>query len=370
MPSIIPDFVFYPAGLSAMAPLPFVLITRIIRGAGDTIMTEFLKKLHIDAFLFCLVGTVAAATFFPCEGTAKAFFHSLTAFAIGLLFFMHGAKLSRQAILQGMGNWRLHAVVFASTFVLFPILGLCLRVLSPVVLSEDIYLGFLYLCVLPATVQSAIAFTSIAGGNVAAAVCSASASSILGVFLSPVLVGLLMTAQDGSADTLHAVRSILLQLMAPFLAGHFLRPLIGSFVDNHRKWINKTDRLSILLVVYTAFSEAVTEGIWSRVTGWSLLTILAVSCLLLAIVLAATTFAARRLGFSTPDEITIVFCGSKKSLANGIPMANVLFPASAVGMMVLPLMIFHQVQLMACAVLASRYAGRRGPDAVRPARAA
>lgn len=128
----------------------------------------------------------------------------------------------------------------------------------------------------------------------------------------------------------------------------------------HKKWIAKTDQSSILLVVYSAFSEAVVHGIWHKVGVGSLLFIVVVSLVLLAIIIAINVFAARRFGFNKADEITIVFCGSKKSLANGIPMANILFPASVVGMMVLPLMIFHQLQLMICAVLARRY--RRQTD--------
>ena len=320
---------------------------------------SWLEKLHIDSFLLILVAAVVAATFLPCTGTAKIFFEHLTTAAIALLFFMHGAKLSREAIMLGVGNWKLHVCVFISTFVVFPLLGLSLSLLPAWVLPPDMYSGFLYLCALPATVQSSIAFTSMAGGNVAAAVCSASASSILGVFLSPLLVGMLMTAQEGSPDTLHAIQSILLQLMVPFAVGHLLRPHIGAWIDKHKKIISKTDRTSIILVVYTAFSEAVVQGIWGRVTGWSLLSVCVISLVLLTVVLVITTTAARRFGFNTADEITIVFCGSKKSLANGIPMANVLFPPAAVGIIVLPLMIFHQIQLMVCAVLASRYAIRQ-----------
>ncbi|ACT13075.1 bile acid:sodium symporter [Pectobacterium aroidearum] len=318
----------------------------------------WLQRLRIDKFLLVLILVVLTASILPAEGGVKVFFEYLTTAAIALLFFMHGAKLSREAITAGMGHWRLHLVVFASTFILFPLLGIGMSLLSPVVLTPTLYLGFLYLCALPATVQSAIAYTSMAGGNVAAAICSASASSILGVFLSPILVGLLMHTQGGETDTLHAIGSIIMQLMVPFVIGHLSRPLIAGWVDRHRKLINITDRSSILLVVYVAFSEAVVQGIWGQINGWSLLAVVGCSMVLLAIVLVVNTLAARKLGFNTADEITIVFCGSKKSLANGIPMANVLFPAAAVGAMVLPLMIFHQIQLMVCAALAQRYAKR------------
>lgn len=322
-------------------------------------MSCWLQRLRIDPFLLVLILVVLLASLFPCQGTAKVLFSHLTTAAIALLFFMHGAKLSREAIVAGMGHWRLHLLVFLSTFALFPLLGVALGVVVPALMSPVIYLGFLYLCALPATVQSAIAYTSMAGGSVAAAVCSASASSMLGVFLSPLLVGLLMQTQGSGIDSLHAIGAIILQLMVPFVLGHLSRPLTASWVGRHRRLINVTDRSSILLVVYTAFSEAVIEGIWHRIDGWSLLVILLVSAVLLTVVLLINTFAARALGFDKADEITIVFCGSKKSLANGIPMANVLFPAASVGMMVLPLMIFHQLQLMVCAWLAQRYARQR-----------
>ena len=319
-------------------------------------MNNLLKKFYIDPFLLAMLTVVGTATVLPCQGSTKTFFSYLTSVAIALLFFMHGAKLSRQAITEGIRHWRLHLVVFCSTFILFPLIGLGLRILVPHWLSPELYLGFLYLCALPATVQSAIAFTSVAGGNVAAAVCSASASSILGVFLSPVLVGLMMPTNGNSVDTTAAIESILLQLMLPFVLGHLARPLIANWIHKHKVWINRTDRGSILLVVYVAFSDAVVEGLWHKVNLGSIGMIVILSLLILFLVISINTLFARSLGFNRADEITIVFCGSKKSLANGVPMANVLFPASIVGIMLLPLMIFHQLQLMICAVLAQRYA--------------
>ena len=308
----------------------------------------------LDPFTLTLVCTVLLATFFPARGGFVPFFEGLTTTAIALLFFMHGAKLSREAIIAGGSHWRLHLWVMCSTFILFPVLWVLFVWWSPVNVSQELYTGFLYLCILPATVQSAIAFTSLAGGNVAAAVCSASASSLLGIFLSPLLVGLLMNLH-GADGSLEQVGKIMLQLLLPFVLGHLSRRWTGAWVARNKKWISKTDQTSILLVVYSAFSEAVVNGIWHKVGVGSLLFIVVFSMVLLAIVIAINIFAARKLGFNKADEITIVFCGSKKSLANGIPMANILFPTSVIGMMVLPLMIFHQIQLMVCAVLARRY---------------
>lgn len=321
---------------------------------------NILQRLKIDPFLLILISVVITASFFPCKGQTKVVFEYLTTFAIGLLFFMHGAKLSLQAIIIGIKNWRLHLVILVTTFVIFPILGMAMRVLVPTFLSQNLYLGFIYLCVLPATVQSAIAFTSIAKGNVAAAICSASASTLLGVFITPLLVGLLMHTQaESSMNMLDAITSIMLKLMLPFIIGHLSRRFIGKWIDKYKSIISKTDRMSILLVVYVAFSDAVANGIWTQISFLSLLEIILFSILLLIVVLVITTYGSRILGFNKEDEITIVFCGSKKSLASGIPMASVIFPMSIMGIMILPLMIFHQIQLMICAVLASHYAKRK-----------
>ena len=315
-----------------------------------------------DNFTLLLVATVALATLLPAQGGVARFFDGFTTFAIGLLFFLHGAKLSRDAIRAGITHWRLHVLVFACTFVLFPLLGLALKPLLQPLVTRELYTGVLFLCVLPATVQSAIAFTSIARGNVPAAVCSASASTMLGVFITPLLVNLVVLPHAaGSTNEFDSIVRILLQLMLPFVAGHLLRPWISGWLHRQKQVLGFVDRGSILLVVYTAFSAAVIEGLWKQVPLQALAGLLVVCAVLLACALFLTGWLARRLGFDKADEITIVFCGSKKSLASGIPMAKVLFPAQAVGAVVLPLMLFHQMQLMVCAVLASRY--RRRVDA-------
>ena len=319
-----------------------------------------LARLRPDNFTLCLVGTVVLASLLPCQGLAAKVMEHVTDIAIALLFFLHGAKLSRQAILAGAGHWRLHLMVLASTFVLFPLIGLAFRALPGGVIDPTIGAGLLYLCILPSTVQSSIALTAIARGNVPAAICSASLSNLLGVVLTPILAALLLGAHGQGGDMLGAIWSILLQLLAPFVAGHLLRPWIGGFVDRHKAVLTLVDRGSILLVVYTAFSAAVVEGLWRKLGIGDLALILVLDAAILALALVATTLAARRAGFSKADEITAVFCGSKKSLASGVPMAGLLFPAAVVGPMIVPLMLFHQMQLMVCAVLARRYGDRPG----------
>ena len=313
-----------------------------------------------DNFTLLLIGVVLLATVLPARGLGAQVFEVITTVAIGLLFFLHGAKLSREAILGGIMHWRLHLLVFCCTFVLFPLLGWALRPMLQPLVTPELYVGVMYLCVLPATVQSAIAFTSIARGNVPAAICSASASTLLGVFVTPILVNWLVLPGQHAGQSLEAVGKILLQLLLPFVIGHLMRPLVGPWVQRHAKLVKVVDQGSILLVVYAAFSAAVVAGLWRDMPLHALIGLLVLCCVLLAVVLTCTTLLARKLGFNKADEITIVFCGSKKSLASGVPMANVLFPAAMVGPVLLPVMLFHQIQLMVCAHLAQRYARR--PD--------
>jgi sodium/bile acid cotransporter 7 len=305
---------------------------------------------------------VAVASLLPCRGAVAVGFKWLTAAAIALLFFMHGVRLSREAVSAGMGHWRLHLTILAVTFGLFPLIGLGLYAALPDLMPRPLWLGVLFVCILPSTVQSSIAFTSIARGNVSAAVCAAAASNLIGMALTPILAGLILQ-QHGGGPTLAQVGKILVQLLLPFAAGQLLRPRLGAWAERNRRLVSITDRGSILLVVYTSFSAAVVQGVWAQLPPARLFVLALVLAAILAVALLITTFGARLMGFSKEDEIAIVFCGSKKSLASGVPMANVLFAGSTVGLTVLPLMIFHQIQLMVCAGLARRYAKRdRRPE--------
>ncbi|HEX3648990.1 MAG TPA: bile acid:sodium symporter family protein [Pseudonocardiaceae bacterium] len=309
---------------------------------------------RIDPFIVMILTTVGVATLLPARGVAAGVAGVLTTVAIGLLFFLYGVRLSPAEAMAGLRHWRLHVTVLVSTFVLFPLLGLAARLLVPSVLTPSLYTGVLFLCVLPSTVQSSIAFTSIAKGNVAAAVCAASMSSLLGVFISPVLVGLLVST-NGDALSLRSVGDIVLRLLVPFLLGQVCRRWLSGWVGGHKRIVGVVDRGSILVVVYTAFSEGVVAGIWHELAPLRLVGLVGVDALLLGLALVITWTTASRLGFSREDRITIVFCGSKKSLSAGLPMAAVFFPGT-VGLVVLPLMLFHQIQLMVCAALARRWA--------------
>ncbi|HBK47561.1 MAG TPA: bile acid:sodium symporter [Xanthomonadaceae bacterium] len=323
-------------------------------------MNNWLARLRIDPFTLALLCTVTLASLLPVAGTAAAVMDDVTDVAIAALFFLHGARLSREAVKAGLLHWRLHLLILACTFVLYPLLGLLFKPFAHALLTPELFVGVLFLCALPSTVQSSIAFTSMAGGNVPAAVCAASLSSLLGVFVTPLLMTLLVGSQGAMAHPAEAIGKILLQLLVPFLAGHFLRPLIGRWVERHRAILRYTDQGTILLVVYTAFSESVNEGLWHDTPLPALLGMAAVAMVLLGVAMVLITVLARRLGFDRADEIAIVFCGSKKSLATGVPMAKVMFAGSSLGAIVLPVMLYHQIQLIVCAVVAGRYARRSG----------
>jgi solute carrier family 10 (sodium/bile acid cotransporter), member 7 len=316
-------------------------------------MKALLSRLTIDPYIAAILGMVALASALPVHGRATIAAGDASMAVIALMFFLQGARLAPKAALAGARHWRLHTIVLSSTFLLFPLLGLTARAVAPGLLTPPLWGGMLMLSVLPSTVQSSIAFTSIARGNVPAALCAATASNLFGIVLTPLLAGLLLRTQ--SAFSLSGVSDIVLQLLLPFAAGQLARPWISEWVSRNKQLAGLVDRGSILLVVYVAFSEGVTHGIWHQIDATHLMSLALLDAALLATVLLATTGISRLFGFSRADEITIVFCGSKKSLASGLPMASVLFAGQSLGLVVLPLMLFHQVQLMVCAALARRY---------------
>lgn len=314
-----------------------------------------LRRLLPDPFLLFLIGTVLLATFAPARGKFATAVSWLSLVTIVLLFFFHGAKLAREQIVAGLTHWRLHLAILACTFVFFPIVGLIGFWTLPNLMPRDLWIGILFVCALPSTVQSAIAFVSMARGNVPAAIASASASQMLGILVTPVLMGFMAGARGGGVN-LKGISVIAAQILLPFVVGHLLRPWIGNWVARHRPLIGITDRSTIIVAVYGAFSAAVLEGLWHKLPPAPLALLVGVNAVLLAIGLAFTWSVGRALGFRRADRIVIQFCGTKKSLLQGVPMAKVLFPGPQTGVILLPIMLFHQMQLMACAFIARRYA--------------
>lgn len=319
---------------------------------------------YLDGYVLALLGMVALACVLPATGAAVAPLEWATNIAIGLLFFLYGARLSTEETKEGFRHWRLHLLVLACTFVAFPLLGLLTREVTRTFLPETLSLGLLYVTLLPSTVQSSVTFTSLARGNVAASICAASFSNMIGVVLTPLLVIGLMGGQ--AAFSLDSAEKLVVQLLLPFVLGQFFHKRLGGFLAAHKKGLTYLDRGGIMLIVYSAFSAGMREHMWSHVTAWQVVEVLLVCAVLLAIVMVGSAWLSKRLGFDRADRVAIVFCGSKKSMASGLPMATVLLPASGVGLLVLPLMMFHQLQLIVCAQIARMWPDEPQPQVSNP----
>lgn len=310
-----------------------------------------------DRFALLIVGAALLALLVPATGLAARVLSGFTTVGVALLFFLHGGRLSREALVAGATNLKLHGLILSTTFLVFPVLGLALRPVMAPFVGQEFLPGLLFLCALPSTVQSAIAMTSLARGNIAAAVCAASLSSAVGLVVTPVLVGVLLSA-EGAQVTPSSVLQLVVSILLPFVIGHLLRPRIGPALDRRSAELKFVDQGSIVLLVYGAFSHAVEAQVFKSVSWLQLLAVALCVAVLLAAALSVTRLIARVFKLPVEDEIALVFCGSKKGLTSGLPVAHALFPGAAATLVVLPLMLFHQLQLMVGTVLARRYANR------------
>jgi sodium/bile acid cotransporter 7 len=316
------------------------------------------RALRLDPFVAALLAAALVASFVPVTGSLYDVLLWVTRVLIALVFFLYGVRLSTTETVRGLSDWRLQSAVLVTTFVAFPLAGLGL---SHLALLAPVAAGILFLCLVPSTMQTNIVLTRIAGGDTAGAVVAASLSNVIGVFLTPALVALLMSAQarvDGGA-----MWRVLLQLLAPFLLGQALRPWLNRPVTRHDPWLKYVDRSGVVLVVFMAFSAAASSGLWAETTPWAVLGLVALCVALLAGATAWSWLLGRLLGLARPGRIALLFCGSNKSLATGLPMASVLFTGEKVALLVLPLMIYHQLQIVLGGVIASRLARGSGVPA-------
>ncbi|NOJ76961.1 bile acid:sodium symporter family protein [Myxococcus xanthus] len=322
---------------------------------------RFVKRLARDWFLLGMFGAVILAALFPEFGASGGAMHADIVADVGifLVFLLHGLGLPAAQLRAGVVTWRVHVVVQAFTFVVFPLLWWLGDVLVGRWMPADLSLGLLYLCAVPSTISSSVAMTGVARGNVPAAIFNASLSSLLGIVLTPLIIGLFASATGHSLSMGQAILKLSTLLLLPLALGQLLRPLVGGWFARYRPYTNAFDRVVILVLVYSSFCDSIASGLFSDYGAAVLGVAFAGAMLILAIVLMLTTRTARALGFSKEDEITVVFCGSKKTLASGVPMARLLFGANpALGLIVLPLMFYHQAQLLVCSLLAERYAKR------------
>ncbi|MBD3688708.1 bile acid:sodium symporter [Nanchangia anserum] len=307
-----------------------------------------------DPFIITLLLIVAAGILIPAPAALIGAFTWAGKVAVMVLFLVYGARLATRDVVEGLTNLRLQGAVAAATFLVFPLLGWATYVPHKLVLGPMFALGTLYLTLLPSTVQSSVSFTSIARGNIAGAVCSATVSNIAGVVLTPALVYLIMGRASGVDPS--RILNVVAQLLVPFVIGQLLQPRVGDWVRSKR-WLTKgVDHGTILLVVASAVCGATAQGLWHTVTWAQVLGLLASSAIILAIMLALTWWGGKVLGLNRGDRIVLLMCGSKKSLATGLPMASIIFPATTLAAVTVPVIVFHQLQLVVCAILARRLA--------------
>ena len=310
-----------------------------------------LKRLIPDPFIIILLGVVVFAALLPAKGIALDGVGILSNAAIFALFFFHGLRLSHSAVWSGLKHWRLQIIILGFGFCVMPLAGLALATIMPSVLEPGLWIGVLFLCALPSTVQSAIAYSSLARGNVAASLIAAALSNLLGVVLTPLIVSLLLTV-SGAEVGVSAIIKIATLLLLPFVLGQVIQHWLKAWAERHKAWISRMDKLTIMLAVYAAFSAAVADGIWERLSLAQLLILLLIVSLLLAFAMAATWVLGGAFGFAHEDRITLLFSGSHKTLATGAPMARILFPGPEAGLIIIPLMLYHQLQLIVSAWLA------------------
>lgn len=314
-----------------------------------------------DNFVLLMLSAVVLAALWPAAGASGGFLHldDVTTWGVALVFLLAGAGLSRRNLRDGAANWRLHLMVQATTYLVFPAIGAGICLLVRPWFPNDLLLGVFYLCALSSTISTSIAMTTLARGNVAGAIFNATLSSLLGMVLTPLLLSLWL--HTGSQHTPLGPQLVKIgrELFLPFVLGQVIQPWLAPWIARYKTITSKVDRGVILLIVYNSFCDSTQAGLWTNYGWTTLLQAFVLSAGLLAAALFITTTVARRLGFNTGDEIAAVFCGSKKSLATGVPMARLLFPAgTSMGLIVLPLMFYHQLQLLVCTVLARRYSAR------------
>lgn len=312
-----------------------------------------------DRFVLLMVLAVILALVFPQIGVADGPLKLglVTDFGIALVFFLHGANLERQKLVTGLKNWKVHLLIQTTTFVVFPILGLLLFFTLNTVLPEFLLLGFFFVAALPSTVSSSVAMTALAKGNVPVAVFNATLSGLLGMIITPALMSIVTATGESNFSVLDAMVDIAITLLLPFVLGQLARPLIKGVLTKYKSIISKIDRTVILLIVFSSFAESTAGGVWSQFTLIQFAVTISLVLVFLGLAFTYTIFASKRLSLPLEDESASVFCGSTKSLANGAPIAQILFAGNPnMGLIMLPLMLYHQLQLMACAVMAQRYA--------------
>lgn len=318
-----------------------------------------LAKLNIDGFLLSLMGVVALAIAWPEPGVTGGPLHVewVASYGISIVFFLYGLTLAPEKMRAGFAKWKVHIAVQLGTFVLFPIIVLAVEPAAGHLFPTEVWLGFFYLAALPSTVSSSVAMTSLARGNVPVAIFNATLSAFLGVFLTPILMAWYMRTTGQSLPLGNVILKIVMLVLLPTAVGQIAHRWLAEWASRNSKWLKLCDRAVILAIVYNSFSDSIMEGVWSAHDLSLLALMIAGAIALFFTVYFLMKIPCRVLGFDREDTIACLFCGSKKSLATGVPLSKVMFGATpALGLIIAPLMLFHFFQLVIVSFIANRYA--------------
>jgi sodium/bile acid cotransporter 7 len=324
-------------------------------------ISRFLKKIGLDNFILSLFGVVILAYFLPFWGTEASPLplKSLSNIGVSVIFFFYGLKLSPEKLKSGLKNIPLHFLIQGSTFILFPIIVWIGKLLIPHSPDDQIWVGIYFLAALPSTVSSSVVMVSMAKGNIPAAIFNASISSLVGVFMTPIIMGLFLNATNAQLDILHVIFDLILQVIVPVGAGILLYPYLGKYVARFSNSLKLFDQSIILIIVYQSFCSAFDQGLYQQMSTLKLLEIAVIMLAMFGFLFYIITKICQLLNFSIEDRITAAFCGSKKSLVHGTVMSNVIFKGNPnVGIILLPLMIYHTLQLIAASIIAQKLGAR------------
>ncbi|MFL9830870.1 bile acid:sodium symporter family protein [Flavobacterium sp. ST-87] len=325
-------------------------------------LLQVLSKSGLDGFLLMIATMILLAYFLPWPGMVKepVSLEDIANIGVSFIFLFYGLRLSVEKLKSGLVNWKMHIVVQLTTFLFFPLIVLVFR---PVFVSngfELLWLGVFFLAALPSTVSSSVVMVSIAKGNIPAAIFNASISSLIGVVVTPIWVGLFIASATGSFDVSNIVIKLFLQVLLPVIIGITLNSRFGAIAEKYKKQLKYFDQAIILTIIYTSFCKSFSEHLFEGFTTLELAGLAVGMMVLFLVVFVCIGLISRFLGFSDEDRITVLFCGSKKSLVHGTVMSKVLFQHSTItGIVLLPLMLYHALQLIAASIIAQRMAQRK-----------
>ena len=333
----------------------------LIVSMAKTSLSTLLTRAGLDWFVMALLGMMGLAGVYPDPGLQEGplSLASLASYGVSFIFFFYGLRLNFDELKAGLRNYRLHLLIHLTTFVFFPALVLTARSLLLTGGSEWLWLGIFYLAALPSTVSSAVVMVSIAGGNIPAAIFNASISSLIGVFITPVWMSFLLASTNGQYDLGGVIGKLTIQVLIPVVLGLLLNRQWGWLAQRYKAYLRYFDQLTILLIVYTAFCSSFSLNLYAAYSMGDLLWLTAGLLCLFFLVFGFIQLVCRLLSFSREDSITALFCGSKKSLVQGSVMASVLFPVTVAGVALLPIILYHTLQLIAASVIAQAMAHRQ-----------